>query len=699
MNDPNGLIFYKNRYHLFYQYNPNGSDPSITCWGHAVSIDLVNWTEKPIAIPVQNGVKPYSGSVVIDWNNTSGLGVNSNPPLIAIYTGSSNVQDQRIAFSNDEGDTWTNYSQNPVITSTTNNFRDPKVFWHQETQQWIMSVAIPDYKKIQIYSSPNLIRWTLQQTFENAANISSPWECPDLFQLPVDNNPANKKWVLTHSVAPTSQYFIGNFNGQVFNWNNVMPNGNIIDDFERDNYGTWIKTGTAFGNGPSLSTTNAAGLIGNRFAYSFFPDNSAQGKLVSADFTIQKKFISFLIGGGYNPNNTYIKLVVNGQMIRSSTGMNEDILKWRNWDVSNLIGQIAHIEIVDSATLAWGHINIDHIIQSDVASDNINNGQIDYGKDFYAVQSFYNVPDEKRVWIAWMNNWVYATLIPTTPWKGTMTIPREVKLETHNGQIKLVQQPIEALSILRKDTTNFKNTDLGIINNSITNLKYKVFELAGKITIGNKEGFSLIFKKGGQQFCEYTFDFLNKQIIFDRSRSGVAIGNNFEELQVAPLIIENGNFDFHLFVDNCNVELFSAGGQVVMSNQIFPDSTSNKIELKTLGQALSFEEFNIWNYEAKSTLLPPPPPTTPSQPIILFRVYPRPIINANGLNIKIKDDKVGLVSFKLINSTGSVIFEFKPTSNSVTIPLNKFGNSTGPFFLYGTDGKIKQTKTIITQGQ
>ena len=128
MSDPNGLVFYNGRYHLFYQYNPHGIQWGNMSWGHAVSTDLINWEEKPVAIPAQNGVMAYSGSVVVDWNNTSGFGINGKPPLIAIYTGASTVQDQRIAFSNDEGMTWTNYSQNPVISSNNNQFRDPKVF-------------------------------------------------------------------------------------------------------------------------------------------------------------------------------------------------------------------------------------------------------------------------------------------------------------------------------------------------------------------------------------------------------------------------------------------------------------------------------------------------------------------------------------------------------------------------------------------
>ena len=698
MNDPNGMVYYNGKYHLFYQYNPTGIQPANISWGHAVSSDLIHWDEKPVAIPAQNGVMAYSGSVVVDWNNTSGFGIDGKPPLVAIYTGASNVQDQRVAYSNDEGLTWTNYNQNPVINSNSNQFRDPKVFWHKGSQKWIMVVSTGAYVGIHLYSSPNLKNWTLLQVFGNVENISSYWECPDLFQLPVDNDTNNMKWVLVHSVAPTAQYFIGDFDGQNFTWQRSEPPGVLIDDFEGNNYGSWTKTGDAFGIGPSAPTTVAAGFLGNRFVYSFSPDNSSQGKLVSADFVIQKKYISFLIGGGYHPNNAYVKLVINGQAMRSSTGMNEDIMKWRNWDVSSWVGQTAHIEIIDSATLAWGHINIDHIIQSDIQNDNVNHGQVDYGKDFYAVQSFSDLPDRRRIWLAWMNNWEYATSIPTTPWKGIMSIPRELKLKTHNGKIKLVQAPVEELGILRKDTLSYKNTNLNVINNTVTNLRFKKFELRGKIAIENKKGFSLKFKKNGSQYSEFTLDFVNQQILFNRSKSGAFVDAAFVQLQVAPLIIENGFIDFHLFVDNSSAELFSGGGQVVMSNQIFPDSLSNKIELTTLDQDFIFEEFDIWNFEKQSVLLPPDPPDIPDtlhEKERLFRVYPNPVADNNGVTIVLKDDMVGKIRFKLFDVNGRLISEFHPTTNSIIIPRNKLTTGKGIFFLKGSTGQFTRVEKLL----
>lgn len=697
MNDPNGLVFYNNKYHLFYQYNPSGIQPGNTSWGHAISTDLVNWEEKPVALHVENGVMAYSGSVVVDWSNTSGFGINGNPPLVAIYTGATSTrQDQRIAYSNDEGLTWTNYSQNPVVTLNNNNFRDPKVFWHEPSGKWIMVVAHPDERQFYFYSSANLKTWNNETTFQNVQNISTFWECPDLFRLPVDNNPANMRWVLVHSVFPTAQYFIGDFDGHRFTWQNSLPQGILIEDFERTNYGSWTVSGDAFGTTPS-GTAIAAGYLGQRFAYSFFGGNESQGKIVSPSFIIQKNNLGFLIGGGYHPNHAFIKLVVNGQVVKTSTGLNEDIMKWRSWNVSSFVGQTARIEVVDSATGAWGHINIDHIIQSDVPLEDINYGQVDYGRDFYALQSFSDVPNGRRIWMAWMNNWSYATKIPTSPWKGIMSIPREVKLETHNGQVKLVQKPVTELEILRKDTLSYRNTNLSIINTAINHSVYKQFELKAKIATANKKGFILNFKKNGSQYSQFAFDFTRNEIVFNRTRSGALINDyNFNPLQVAPLIVENGFFDLHLFVDNSSAELFTANGQIIMSSQIFPDTTSNQLEISAFDQDMSIEEFDIWNFE-KTAELPDPPPTPPSGPnsYLLFQAYPNPIVGDNDLTVRINHDDVGKVRFKLFNAIGMLIHEFQPDASSTTIPVGQLAKSKGVYFLKATNGERTQTRRLL----
>ena len=702
MSDPNGLVYYNGKYHMFYQYNPLGTQPTNMSWGHAISSNLITWEEKPVAIPMQNGVQAYSGSVVVDWNNTSGFGINGKPPLVAIYTGASNVQDQRLAYSNDDGVTWTNYSQNPVMTSANKNFRDPKVIWHKESQKWIMVVSQGNYKTIIFYSSPNLKTWTAMQAFGPIANVSGLWECPDFFKLHLDNDTSKTKWVLMHSVTPNAQYFIGDFDGQHFNWENSISNSILIDDFESNNYNNWTITGTSFSTSPAMGTTAVAGYLGKKLTRSSFNGNGSQGKLVSANFTIQKNYISFLIGGGCNPGTAYIKLVVNGEAVRKSTGLNDDLMKWKNWDVSSLIGQTARIEILDSATGSWGHINVDHIIQSDIINGE-NNGQIDYGKDFYALQSFSDMPDGRRIWLGWLNNWNYAAQVPTSPWKGIMSIPREVKLETHNGQLKLVQKPIEELKTLRKNGLSFKNTNLSVINNALrTDIGnslnapiFKQFELKAKVAVLNKDGFSLKFKKNGLQYSEFVFDFINKVIRFDRSHSGgLTADQYFKDIQIAPLVIENGFIDLHLFADNCSAELFSGGGQIVMSNQIFPDGTSNKIELTSLNDDLVFEEFDIWKIGKPG--LTANPVTIFKYP--LFSLYPNPVVNSNGITIKIKDEVAGNVKFKLFDANGMLVSEFQPSSNSIIIPRNKLATSKGLYFLKGSDGNTTQTEKLLVLG-
>ena len=703
MNDPNGLVYYNGKYHMFYQYNPFGTHLANFSWGHAISSDLVNWEEKPVAIPAQNGIMIYSGSVVVDWKNTSGFGKNGKPPLVAIYTGANvttTKQDQRIAYSNDEGNTWTNYSQNPVLTLNNSQFRDPKVIWHEETQKWIMVVSQGAYQGIRFYSSDNLKNWASMPGFGSAGNRSGFWECPDLFKLPVDNDTSKMKWVLMHSVPPTAQYFIGDFNGERFNWEDKLPGGILIEDFENENYINWTVIGDAFGS--SSTSSVAFGNLGRKFSNSSTLGNWAQGKLVSPDFTISKKYLSFLIGGGYHPGKAYIKLVVDDETVRASSGANEALLKWKNWDLSNLVGKEAHIEIVDSATGDWGYIRIDHIIQSDTIIDNINCGQVDYGKDFYAAQSFSDMPDGRRIWLAWLNNWNYAPAVPTSPWKGIMSIPREVSMETRNGQIKLIQKPIQELKTLRKNNLSFTNANTSEINealragidNSIYKQTYKQFEIKAKIATLNKSGFSLKFKRRGLQYSEFIFDFINKEIRFDRSKSGALTGDSyFKSIQVAPLIINDGYVDLHLFVDNCSVELFSGGGQVVMSNQIFPDSSSNRIEFTEIDENIVFKEFDIWNL-GRSTVLP----YTMPDKYPLFRFYPNPIVNSNGITIKIRDEMAGMVTFKLVDINGRIISEFQPTSNSIILPRNKLPLNNSLYLLIGSNGETTQTEKLVISG-
>ena len=252
MNDPNGMFYFEGEYHLFYQFYPDSNVWGPMHWGHAVSPDLVNWENLPIALyPDEHGYI-FSGSAVVDWNNTTGFGTKNKPPLVAIFTyhndeqakaGIVEFQTQGIAFSNDNGRTWTKYKENPVLNNPgIKDFRDPKVRWYEPDQKWIMTLAVKDH--IRFYSSVDLKSWTFESEFGKEIGAhGGVWECPDLF--PLNDNEGNKKWVILLSINPggpqggsATQYFVGDFDGNTFS-----PADTTIRwiDYGADNYAgvTW----------------------------------------------------------------------------------------------------------------------------------------------------------------------------------------------------------------------------------------------------------------------------------------------------------------------------------------------------------------------------------------------------------------------------------------------------------------------------
>jgi fructan beta-fructosidase len=231
MNDPNGLVFFDGEYHLFYQYYPDSTVWGPMHWGHAISKDLVHWTHLPVALYPDSLGYIFSGSAVVDEKNTSGLASGNTPAIVAVFTyhnpkleasGSVSYQSQGIAYSTDKGRTWTKYSGNPVLPNPgKNDFRDPKVFWHEATGKWIMILAT--YDRVQIYSSRDLKSWNFESELGvNAGAHGGVWECPDLFPLKVRESEVTK-WVMLVSINPggpnggsATQYFTGSFNGHNF---------------------------------------------------------------------------------------------------------------------------------------------------------------------------------------------------------------------------------------------------------------------------------------------------------------------------------------------------------------------------------------------------------------------------------------------------------------------------------------------------
>ncbi|MCY9308119.1 MULTISPECIES: GH32 C-terminal domain-containing protein [Bacillus] len=243
MNDPNGMVYYAGEYHLFYQYHPYGMQWGPMHWGHAVSKDLVTWKHLPVALYPDEKGTIFSGSAVVDRNNTSGFQTGEEKPLVAIYTQDrEGHQVQSIAYSNDKGRTWTKYAGNPVIPNPgKKDFRDPKVFWYEKEKKWVMLLAAGD--RILIYTSKNLKQWTYASEFgQGQGSHGGVWECPDLFELPVDGNPNQKKWVMQVSVGNGAvsggsgmQYFVGDFDGTHFK--NENPSDKVLwTDYGKDFY-------------------------------------------------------------------------------------------------------------------------------------------------------------------------------------------------------------------------------------------------------------------------------------------------------------------------------------------------------------------------------------------------------------------------------------------------------------------------------
>ncbi len=237
MNDPNGMVYKDGEYHLFYQYNPYGSRWGNMNWGHAISRDLTTWQHHPVAITPDALGTIFSGSAVVDHNNTAGFGYGA---IVAIYTQNSDRQMQSIAYSNDNGRSFTKYSNNPVLISDDRDFRDPKVFWHQQTNKWIMILAVGE--RMHIYSSPNLKNWIFESSFgEGQGAHGHVWECPDLFPLPVEG--CNEiKWVMLCNSGggpfggAATQYFVGDFDGHTFT--NDSPDKIKWMDQGKDHYAT-----------------------------------------------------------------------------------------------------------------------------------------------------------------------------------------------------------------------------------------------------------------------------------------------------------------------------------------------------------------------------------------------------------------------------------------------------------------------------
>jgi fructan beta-fructosidase len=453
-NDPNGLVYFESEYHLFFQYNPFGDEWGHMSWGHAVSRDLLHWHELPIALPEQNGVMIFTGSTVIDQRNSSGFCKGSKPCLVAVYTGHTPakgtrhaLQTQNVAYSNDRGRTWTKYERNPVLNLGLADFRDPKVFWSDESGRWVMLVSLPDDHKVQIYGSADLKHWERLSEFGPAGATGGQWECPELFRVRLNGDATKTRWVLKVGLNPGGlqggsgeQYFIGRFDGA-------------------------------------------------RFA---------------------------------NDNPSSVTL--------------------------------------------W----------------------TDYGKDCYCALTFNGLPQDRApVMMGWMNNWQYAASVPTSPWRGQMTIPRRLALRTTVDGIRLVQQPIDALQELREPRLHLTRQTLEDSNRALSSAHLdapETFELQSTIPLGTTDevGWRILATGGNSTIIGY--DRQAREVFVDRTNSGIVrFSEKFPERTAAPLSLPDQILRLDILVDRCSVEVFADGGRIAITSLVFPLPAAYGIEMYARG--------------------------------------------------------------------------------------------------------------------
>ncbi|MGC5224937.1 GH32 C-terminal domain-containing protein [Micromonospora sp. DT81.3] len=343
MNDPNGMVYVDGTYHLYFQHNPQGTRWGNMSWGHATSDDLLHWEEQPLAIPqtFDAGGRPiesiFSGSVVVDEDNTSGFGVDGEAPMVAIYTSAyepahptrAGRQAQSLAYSNDGGYSWTKYEGNPVLDRGSNNFRDPKVFWYDGPAgaYWVMAAVEALDHKVVLYKSTDLQTWKHLSDFGPANSTGGIWECPDLFELPIDGDPDNTKWVMVVNLNPGAvgggsggQYFVGEFDGVTFTSESTeaadaVPSGEAFAGFDGGDYEGWTvanepgnwKEGP-FGPAPATGSLPGqhpvTGLVGGGLVNGFNDGDWPLGTMESPTFTISDDYINLLVGGGRHPHVT-----------------------------------------------------------------------------------------------------------------------------------------------------------------------------------------------------------------------------------------------------------------------------------------------------------------------------------------------------------------------------------------------------------
>lgn len=455
MNDPNGMVYKDGMYHLFYQYNPYGSLWGNLSWGHATSTDLVHWKHEPVALFPDALGAIFSGSAVVDKDNTAGFGKGA---IVAMYTSAGKDQTQSLAYSVDDGKTFRKYEGNPVITDHVPDFRDPKIFYNDDTKKW--NVVLAAGQEVKFYSSSNLKNWTYESSFGYGyGNHGGVWECPDMVKLPVKGT-GKSKWVLLLNINPggpfggsATQYFTGDYDGH--------------------------------------------------------------------KFTCDSK-----------PETT----------------------KW-----------------------------------------------MDYGKDHYAAVTWSNAPEGRSIALAWMSNWQYANDVPTTQFRSSNSVPRDLSLYEAGGETYLTSVPVKEIETLRGTPVHFRNLSVGKTkevknfskNNSDT------YEILVSLQPSNATVFGMTLYNAKGEKVVFTYHLKERTFAMDRTKSGLSdFSKDFAAVTKAPLT-PAVSYTLRLLVDKSSVEVFDGSGTFCMTNLVFPTEPYKYLSFFTNGGKCKVSRLTVYPLNVK----------------------------------------------------------------------------------------------------
>ncbi len=596
IGDPNGLFSHRGIYHLFW-------------WGHAESADLVRWRELPYPMTGDDGsFKYFSGSVVMDYQNFSGLGDGKNPPMVAVYTahGTDRADDQRLSYSTDHR-TFRYFKGSPVLPAHPSGERDPGIFWHKPSRRWVMTTVIPEQHQIRFHTSEDLKSWTYQSTFGPLGATSENWELPDLFELPCEGAKGGTKWVMLCGVGPNKvQHFTGDFDGTRFiPDNDTISNltrgsdvdGEVFAGFENGLPGGWSGNSDAYE--AAGASDAASGLLGKGMLSS---KPAKTGRLVSPPFTIHQNCINFLLGGYGRENPAEVNLLIGDKKIRSSTVQDTRKLRWNGWDVSDLIGREARIEVVQRDP--QGRLFMDHLTFSDIL---MNTGReharwIDWGSDFYAARAIRDSDRDGRVdgMIAWMGNWKYANHVPTSWGRGTLSIPRTIRLAAAPGGLRIFQSPIASLKQLRSETVTLGPMEInGTIPLPSFTPKENQYEFEAEFARASDGAFGIEVCAGSANKVVLGFDPATSHVFLDRRKSGdVGFSPDFPTIDTAPLAKSSAPLKLHVFVDHSSIEVFVNDGERVLSSLIFPAPEDRGIRLFSNAKGCRLISFKAWDLKS-----------------------------------------------------------------------------------------------------